>query len=168
MPKYHQLDSWDANTNAPSSNFIYDFEKFRFLVQEEWEEVLSHRLDGTVESGSLDALTEAFLEGAEVKVGIRGLCSDLAEDTPGAIDHEVFIQVGSCYCYTERRLFIGATHPLVRVRPAAPLEYTSRGWDFGWASVRTDGYVALLLADPYTLKFHRKQGQYGLRWFVLR
>ena len=25
MPKYHQLDSWDKGTNAPSSNFIYDF-----------------------------------------------------------------------------------------------------------------------------------------------
>ena len=168
MPKYHQLDSWDESTNAPSSNFIYDFEKFRFMVQDEWEEVLSHRLDGTVESGSVDALTEAFVEGAEVKVGIRGLCADLAGDTSGAIDHEVFIQVGSCYYYTERKLFVGATHPLVRVRPAAPLEYASRGWDFGWAMARTDGYVALLLVDPYTLKFHRRHGKYGIRWFVLR
>src|SRR4029077_16883992 len=25
MPKYHELDRWDGGTNAPSSNFIYDF-----------------------------------------------------------------------------------------------------------------------------------------------
>lgn len=26
MPKYHTHDSWDAETNAPSSNFTYDFD----------------------------------------------------------------------------------------------------------------------------------------------
>ena len=26
MPKYHELDRWDVDTNAPSSNFIYAFD----------------------------------------------------------------------------------------------------------------------------------------------
>lgn len=30
MPKYHVLDSWDAGTNAPSQNFVYDFDRFGF------------------------------------------------------------------------------------------------------------------------------------------
>ena len=25
MSKYHPLDNWDADTNAPSMNFVYDF-----------------------------------------------------------------------------------------------------------------------------------------------
>ncbi len=31
IPKYHQHDNWDADTNAPSHNFVYDFEIFRYL-----------------------------------------------------------------------------------------------------------------------------------------
>ena len=166
MSKMHHFDSWDEGTNAPSRNFIYDFDVFRYFVRDEWREVLAHTQDGSVLSGSVDALADAFTAGAEVKVGIRGLCQDLAEDPGGAVDHEVFIQTNSCYYYTESKLFIGATQPLVRVRPAIPLVYVSNGWDFGWAMVRTDGFNSLLLVDPYTLEFRRSQGQYGVRWFV--
>ena len=45
-------------------------------------------------------------------------------------------------------------------------KYESRGWDFGWLMARTDGYVARLLLNPYTLKFERSQGHYPIRWFV--
>ena len=31
MPKMHGQSGWDGDTNAPSRNFIYDFEVFRFL-----------------------------------------------------------------------------------------------------------------------------------------
>ena len=165
MPKYHQLDSWDGSTNAPSSNFVYDFETFRFFVRDEWREVVSHSADGVVKSGSIDALAEAAGNGAEVKVGIRGLCADLAEEGSSR-DHEVFVQVHSNYYYTERRLFIGATQPLVRVRPGVPLRYVSRGWDFGWVMARTDGYTARLLVDPYTLRFNRSTSAHSVRWFV--
>ena len=34
-PKYHQQDVWDVNTNAPSSNFIYDFDVFEYKVLDE-------------------------------------------------------------------------------------------------------------------------------------
>lgn len=166
MPKYHEQESWDAGTNAPSSNFIYDFEKYRFWVHDEWQEMLAHTADGQVLSGSIDALAEAFLHGCDIKVGIRGLCADLAGDPASAIDHEVFVQVGSCYYYTKRKLFMAASHPVVRVKPAIPLCYSSRGWDFGWLMPRTDGFVARWLVDPYTLKFQRSEGRYAIRWFV--
>ena len=166
MPKFHQQDAWDADTNAPGANFTYDFNVIRYWVRDDWRQVLEHTADGSVLSGSVDALAEAFDRGAEIKVGIRGLCSDLAEDPSSAIDHEVFIQVHSYYYYVDTGLFIGATNPLVRVRPAVPLRFVSRGWDFGWVMVRTDGYAAHLLVDPYTLRFRRSEGRYGVRWFI--
>jgi len=166
MPKYHQQDSWDGGTNAPSSNFIYDFDVFRYLVRDDWREVLSHTAEGKVVSGSVDALADAFTQGCEVKVGIRGLCADVTKNSSRAIDHEVFVQLGSCYYHTQRRLFMGGTHPTVRVKPAVPLRYESKAWDFGWLMPRTDGFMARLLCNPYSLKFDRSNGRYAMRWFV--
>jgi hypothetical protein len=165
MPRYHQLDSWDAGTNAPSSNFVYDFDHYQFWVNDRWREVLSHAADGTVLAGSLDALAEAFSRGCPIKLGIRGLCADLA-GTDEQIDHEVFVHAGSSYYYTERKLLMTGTHPLARVRPDIPLRYTSGGWDFGWLMARTDGHVARWLCDPYTLQFHKSAERYAIRWFV--
>ncbi len=162
MPKYHQEDSWDAGTNAPSSNFVYDFDVFRFWVRDEWEQVLAHTAAGKVLSGSEDRLAREFEEGREIKVAIRGLCADLGEGP----DHEVLIQTGSSYYYTERKLFITGSHPLVRVRPAIPLRYRSRGWDMGWLMLRTDGKVVSWLVDPYTMKFRKSEGNYAIRWLV--
>ena len=166
MPKYHQADNWDAGTNAPSSNFIYDFETFRFWVSDDWHEVFAHTADGQTLSGSLAALAEEFSRGREVKVGIGGLCADLAADPARAVQHEVFVQCGSCYYYTVRKQFMAASQPVVRVEPAIPLRYHSQGWDFGWLMPQSDGHVACLLVDPYTLKFRRSEGRYPIRWFV--
>lgn len=166
MLRYHQHDNWDAATNAPSSNFIYDFDSYRFLVNDRWQEVLSHAADGSVLAGAVTDLAEAFGQGLPVKLGIRGLCADLTPAGEPALDHEVFIHAGSCYCYTAQQLFMTGTHPLVRVRPAIPLRYVSRGWDFGWLMARSDGQVARWLCDPYTLTFQRSQARYAMRWFV--
>lgn len=166
MPKYQQLDNWDVGTNAPSQNFVYDFETYRFFVRDDWREVLAHTADGTVVSGSLEALTEEFARGAAIKLAVRGLCADLAENPAEAIDHEVFVHTGSCYHHTGRKLFLAGTNPLVRVRPAVPLRYTSRGWDFGWLMARTDGFVARWLVDAYSLEFAKSDARYALRWFV--
>lgn len=164
MPKFHELDRWDDNSNAPSSNFIYDFDVFRYFVRDEWTEALHHDAHGKVLSGSVAALADAFAQGAEIKVGIRDLCYDLAK--PGqALTHEVFIQAGSCYYYTEQALLIAAAHPLVRITPAIPLRYHSRGWDYGWLLARTDGHVARLLFDPYTLVYSRSTVRHEIRWF---
>ena len=126
MPRYHQFDS-------------YDFDVYRYWVRDDWQELLSHTENGAVLSGSVDALSDAMSEGADLKVGIRGLCGDLVDNESTSLDHEVFVHLNSGYYYTEKSLFIGATHPLVRVRPAVPIVYASGGWDSGWAIVRSDG-----------------------------
>ncbi len=166
MPKYHELERRDEGTNAPSSTFIYDFEVMRFLVRDDWREVLTHDADGEVVSGSLDGLEEAFARGADVKMSVSGLCRDLETPAGPSVDHEVFIQAHSGYDYTGRRLFIAASQPLVRVRPGIPLVYATHGWDFGWIMARTDGFVAGLLYDPYTLQPRRTESRHAIRWFV--
>ncbi len=153
-------------TNAPIENFIYDFEKFRFLVHDEWREVLAHSAEGKVLRGSLADLTAAFAEGCEVKVAIRNLCADLSRPEDPQVEHEVFVHVGSCYHYPDQGLFLASSHPLVRVRPAVPLVYSSHGWDFGWLMPRSDGFVARWLVNPYTLQFEKSQAHHALRWFV--
>ena len=166
MPKYHALDSWDAETNAPSTNFIYDFEHFDFLVRDNWTEVLAHDAEGAVLHGSAAALGDVCATGGEVKAAIRGLCADLAAPETAASDHEVFVQIGSSYYYTEQQLFIGGSHPLPRVRAAIPLRYATRAWDFGWLLLRSDGRVIRRLCDPYTLRFHDSESRHAIRWFV--
>jgi hypothetical protein len=102
MPKYHQFDNWDAKTNAPSSNFIYDFEAFRFVVRDDWREVYRHTEDGSAISGSLDTLIEAFTSGCEIKVGISNPCIDLAGGDTDAVLHELFVHAGPGYYSTEQ------------------------------------------------------------------
>jgi len=163
MPRYHQFDSWDAATNAPSHNFVYDFESYRFIVRGDWQEVLAHSAGGEVVSGSLEALIDAFSAGREIKVGIGQLCDDLSEEQT---EHEVFVHAGPGYYCTERKLFTVGTQPVVRVRPDVPMRYHSGGWDFGWLMPRSDGFLALWLCDPYTLEFRKVEKRCPVRWFV--
>lgn len=153
------------DTNAPSSNFIYAFDVYRFFVCDQWEEVYAHDADGTPQYGSIETLADASMEGCEVKVSISGLCCRLntGDDT---MEHQVFVHGGSCYYYTEEKHFTVAAHPLVCVRPNIPLRYASRSWDFGWINPSSDGNVHCWLCDPYTLKFRREQGHYAMRWFI--
>ncbi len=162
MPRYHQHDNFDAGTNAPSSNFVYDFERFRYLVRDDWREVYACSSSGEVLAGSKSELVDAFAGGADVKVGIASLC----DQWNAAPAHEVFCHTHSGYYYTDQGMFIAATQPLVRVAPGIPLRYNSDGWDFGWALVRTDGHVAGLWCDPYTLQFRRTTDRRAIRWFV--
>ena len=37
MPKYHEQDRWDDQTNAPSSNFVYAFDTLRYFVRDDWQ-----------------------------------------------------------------------------------------------------------------------------------
>ncbi|MCY2965093.1 MAG: hypothetical protein NT069_15905 [Planctomycetota bacterium] len=165
MPGYHELDRFDDGTNAPSSNFIYDFNRLKYFVREEWREVLSHSAEGEVLAGSIDAVAQAFRAGAEFKIGIRGLCDDLAIPGDAPLNHEVFVQLGSCYYYTSERCLVGSSHPVARVRPAVPMRYGSSGWDYAWLLPRTDGKCALLIYDPYTLKPRRTFERFAMRWF---
>ena len=166
MPRYHQLDNWDAGSNAPASNFVYDFDYYRFLVDDRWTEVLSHAADGQPLGGSVDALQNAFLRGASIKVAIRNLAADLAPAGTAPLEHEVFVHAGSCYFYAEQKLFITGTHPAVRIAPAVPLRYASRNWDFGWLVARSDGHVQRWLVNPHTLQFTRSTMRHAMRWFT--
>ena len=166
MHKYHARDGWDAATNAPSSNFVYDFDVYRFYVDDAWQEVLAHDATGVVQRGAVAALVEAFAGGRPVKVGVRGLCGALAERAEDAVAHELFVQTGSCYYYTEQRLFLAGSHPVIRVQPRIPMRYASRGWDFGWLMLRTDGHVVYRRCDPYTLAFQDLPLRLPIRWFV--
>lgn len=166
MPKYHEYERYDDGTNAPSSNFTYDFELYRYLVSDAWEEVYRHDAGGAPLGGSLDALVDAFTRGCDVKVGIRGLCAELSPAGGDPVDHELFVECGPCYYKTRSRIFFAGSQPVVRVSPGIPLRYRSRAWDFGWLMVRSDGLVAKWLCDPYTLGFHKSETRHALRWFV--
>ena len=165
-PNYHYFDLWDDSTNAPSHNFVYDFEVYRFYVLDVWKEVLSHGPNGEVLSGSVEALAEECSNGRDVKLGIRGLCADLDSAPDQTMEHEVFVHGGPNYYYTEQNKLWAGTHPVIRVKPDIPIQYQSKGWDFGWLVGFTDGHVARWLVDPYTLKFEKSQARYALRWFV--
>ncbi|MBU0611650.1 MAG: hypothetical protein KKI08_27480 [Armatimonadetes bacterium] len=154
MPRYHALDNWDALSNAPSHNFVYDFDHFRFCVRDDWLEV------------GYEELVEAFREGCAIKIGVRGLCDDLVPQGEAPLPHEVFVQTGSAYHYTGQRLLMVGSHPVVRVRPAIPMRYATDNWDFGWLFVRTDGRVVYRRCDPYTLQFDDCAMQCAVRWFV--
>jgi len=168
MPKFQELASWDADTNAPSSNFIYEFEYFRYFVHDHWEEVLSHDAEGHIESGSLEELVEAFSEGCEIKVAIHNLCNDLTDPQETQIEHDVFVHIGAGYYYTERKQFMASANPVVRTRPTIPLGYGTSCWDFGWFMPRTDGHLARWICNPYTLQFEKSFTKNPMRWFVSR
>jgi len=166
MPKYHQLDSFDANTNAPSSNFIYDFDVYRFFVRDGWRQVYCNDSDGSAVNGSLDELIEAFAKGYEIKVAIQNPCANM----PGNYDHnlsqELFIHAGPGYYNTEQKLFTIETQPVVIVKPSIPMQYTTDSWDFGWFLIRSDGFASYWRCDPYILKFEKINMRIGIRWFV--
>lgn len=166
FPKTEILDQHDIGTNAPSENFIYEFEEYRYLVRDEWREMYAHDADGHCTGGSFEALMSAFEEGCEIKVGITGLCTDLCEDPKKAPSHELIVQCGPGYYETVSKRFAVGAQPTVRVKPAAPMRYRSQGWDFGWLLPRTDGTVFRWLCDPYTLKFEKTERRYPIRWFV--
>ena len=166
MPKYHLINSHDDDSNAPSQNFIYDFDIYRFMVKDDWEHIFTNDIKGVNSFGSIEDLSEASRAGCEFKVGITGLCNDLNSDLNDYMKHVVFIHLNSCYYYTEKKLMIGSTHPLIRVKPQTPMLYESNGWDFGWAVVRTDGIGFLRKVNPYSLEFRDVERQFEVQWYV--
>ena len=166
MPKFHLLDQSDIGTNAPSENFVYDFEVYRYLVRPAWREVLCHDAAGRVERGTLAELVDAFKSGSAIKVAVSGIADRLCGEGSPSTTHEVLVQVGSAYYYTETGLFVAGTHPLIRVKPGVPLRYTSGGWDFGWLIVRSDGQLVYRRSAPYTLATNDEELQGAVRWFV--
>jgi hypothetical protein len=155
LEKYHSLGEFDVHSFSPSKSFVYDFEILKFFVRDAWRE-----------TESVEELAHEFAQGRYIKASIQGLCSDLGGAGGGDIPHEVFAECGSCYYYTEQKLFVAGTHPVVRVKPGTPLQYSAGGWDFGWLMLRSDGLVVRRLVDPLTMKFHDTRTQCAIRWFV--
>ena len=162
MPKMSREVVFDQGTNGPSRNFVYDMEVYRFFVRDDWEEVFAADVDGRPTLGSIDAIEDAQLAGREIKIAIRDLCSDLGRGP----SHEVFSSLGSGFFHAGMRLYDALTHPILRVAPAAPLEYRSFGWDVAWVHVRTDGAAVMRILDPYTRRFSDRPARFAFRWFA--
>lgn len=162
MAKMRAQETFDAGTLAPSRNFIYDFEKYRFFVRDDWTMVLSHDVDGRVLDGSLDLVEEAQMQCREFKIGIRGLGHALGKGP----DHETFMSVGSGFFHTARRFHETLSHPLLRIAPAIPLQLGTRKWDLCWVALRTDGVCAVRRLDPYTRVHSDIPVRLACRWFV--
>lgn len=162
MPKLSETEWFDVGSAAPSRNFIYAMENYRYFVRDDWSEVFSHGPDGAVRGGSLADLCEAQHAGRELKVGIAGL-GDALGTGPA---HEVFSLGGSSFHHRRGRFLELLTHPLVRVRPAVPLRFGSRNWDVAWVYMRTDGRAVMRRLDPCTRRFADETAAFACRWFV--
>jgi hypothetical protein len=155
-------ECFNVGTCAPCRNFIYDMEVYRFLVRDDWTELLRTDEKGVIISGSLEKLVEAFRGGAEIKLGVAGLNKDRSGDH----HDEVYIHIGSGFHHTHRQSFDCGTHPLVRVKPAIPLAYGADNWDVAWLYARTDGSVKVRVLDPRTRLFAQESMNLALRWFA--
>lgn len=166
MPKMSRETVWDQGTCGPSRNFIYDMEVYRFIVRDDWEEILAHDETGRVSHGSFDALEQAQIGGREIKVGLRNLCAELGVNSGTGVDHEVFSLLGSGFLHTKLRVYNALTHPLVRIAAAIPLHYQSRNWDVSWVYLGTDGQACLRSLDPYSRRFTDRPTRFACRWFA--
>jgi hypothetical protein len=162
MLKMSEQETFDAGTLAPSRNFIYAFEKYRFFVSDTWTEVLSHDEAGRVVAGSIDAVEQAQIDCREFKVAIRGLGHLLGKGP----DHETFISVGSGFFHTGRRFHETLSHPLLRIAPAVPMQFGSHKWDVCWVALRTDGVATVRRLDPYTRRHADAPARVACRWFA--
>jgi hypothetical protein len=166
MPKMSDQEFFDVGTTGPSRNFVYDMETYRYIVRDDWDEILAHDADGRVTSGSFDALEQAQVAGREIKVGIGDLGGDLAPPGTDPVRHEVFSLVGSGFVHVRARLYVTLTHPLVRIAPALPVRYRSGNWDVAWVFLRTDGQARIRRIDPYTRQWDDRGARFACRWFT--
>jgi hypothetical protein len=166
MPKMGAQEFFDPGTTGPSRNFVYDMEAFRFIVRDEWTEILAHDADGGVTGGSFAALEAAQVAGREIKVGIRDLGADLASAEVASWPHETFTLVGSGFVHVRAGLYVALTHPLVRLAPGVPVRYRSGNWDVAWVFLRTDGQAQVRRIEPYTRRWEDRPARFACRWFA--
>ena len=107
--------------------FVYEFERYRYWIRDDWELMFAHEADGTVTDGSWRELHDAHQAGKDIKVGLVNLCADLAGESR---EHVVFSPAGSSWTHTPTELIETQSHPLVRVAPGKPLGYA--GSRVGW------------------------------------
>ncbi len=163
--KYHGIDSFDADTRYPSSNFTYDFGYYKWYVDERWEMLGENDAQGNIVAGSLADIQEASRFGCDIRVGVQGLCNYLSKDS-APMDHWVFVDMGPMYNHQDAGYIGGESRPLVRLAPNAPMVYRHGNWDFGWILPRTDGVVHCLRIDPATREFIREEVRLSVKWFA--
>lgn len=166
MPKMGAQEFFDLGTTGPSRNFVYDMEAYRYIVRDEWTEILAHDADGGVTGGSFAALEAAQVAGREIKVGIRDLGADLASAEVASRPHETFTLVGSGFVHVRAGLYVALTHPLVRLAPGVPVRYRSGNWDVAWVFLRTDGQAQVRRIEPYTRSWEDRPARFACRWFA--
>jgi hypothetical protein len=166
MPKMSEQEFFDVGTTGPVRNFVYDMETYRYIVRDDWAEILAHDADGRVMGGSFAALEEAQIAGREVKVAIRDLGADLTPAGVEPVPHEVFSLIGSGFLHVRAGLYVALTHPLVRIAPTIPVRYRSGNWDVAWVFLRTDGQARIRRIDPYTRRWRDRDSRFACRWFV--
>lgn len=164
--KYHVKDTWDDGTSCPSANFTYDFGEYGWWVNASWREILAHDENGVAQRGSLKDLQDAFRAGADLKVGVTGLCDYLSPTGADAVSHEAFVTLHSVYNHEDAGFLGGESMPMVRVAPAVPMRYQTDQWDYGWILPRTDGIVHQLIMNPYTRQVRQEAGRFAVRWFA--
>jgi hypothetical protein len=156
--KMHDVDPHDAGSYAPSCNFVYDMERYRYFVRDDWRQALCHDAGGRVVHGSFEDLHAAHHAGCDIKIAVRDLA---AGDS-----HEIITPVGTSWVHTARRELEALTHPLVRVAAARPLRYASRNWDVAWVFLSTTGAATVRRFDPQRRQFTDEPGNFACRWFV--
>ena len=151
MPKMGDQEFFDVGTTGPSRNFVYDMETYRFIVRDEWQEVLAHDADGRVTAGSFAALEEAQIAGREIKVGIRDLGRRPRDGGDRRVAHEV-VHARRVRLPPRPGRAVRHAHPSPRPDRAGaiPLRYRSGNWDVAWVFLRTDGQAHVRRIDPYT------------------
>lgn len=165
MPGMSDTEENDIGTTGPSRNFIYEMERYRYFVRDEWTLILEHDEAGNIISGSWEAFREAHLAGREFKAGIRNLCADLANPS-GKIGHETFTLLGSGWIHASQKRYEALSHPLVRVAPGTPMKYRSSNWDISWVYLRTNGLASIRSLNPYNRTFRDHEMRLACRWFV--
>jgi hypothetical protein len=158
MPKMHDLVRQDIGTRGPSVNFIYDMERYRYFVRDDWRMMLHHDEQGHVLEGSLDALHAMHQKGCELKVAVR----DLAVGDP----HEVISLTGTSWVHAGRRELETLTHPLVCIRASRPLQYASGSWDVAWVFLSTSGAATVRRLDAHSRTLRDQPNRFAVRWFV--
>lgn len=166
MPKMGDQEFFDLGTSGPSRNFVYDMERYRFTVRDDWQAILAHDADGHVTAGSFEALEAAQADGRELKVGIRDLGADLVPTGEPVVPHETFSLLGSGFLHVRAGLYVTLTHPLVRIAARVPVRYRSGNWDVAWVFLRTDGQAHVRRIDPYTREWEDRPARFACRWFV--
>jgi hypothetical protein len=164
MPKMHVQGIFDNASTGLSKNFIYDFDEYRFLVNDSWTEIYSNSCFGECNGGNIDELGLLCRQGYKIKVSVSGLFT--YQWGGGDIGDEIFIHGGSSYYYTKQKLMILNTHPFVSVPPGMPLLYSSEKWSYGWLIVRSDGYSVIRSYNPFTCKFADYETRFSIRWFA--